>query len=311
MDIEYLREFIDLSQIRNLTKAASRIGVSRTALSKHIAAVEQEFGIPLFVRDSTGVELTPAGKSLLASSQLLVGSWDQMHDDMDEFRKLPALHLRIGLFTGHKPTDDLVQTTLSNLQRRHLAVDAEVIEITEPCMQALREGKYDLISPVHADDEDMSGLEERLFLEEPLAAITPTDNPLATKALLSPNDLTGTAVLTVRSPAFRHYTHYIESLLERKGISPQYVSIPYTSFNDLSRNLAALRGGIYLIHASVARYTMPLTTTSFRALRFDDEEMQLPIYLTWRKDDPNPALKYFVNEFMRLSQSIDLSMYWQ
>ena len=311
MEVEYLREYVELCHVRNFTRAASRVGVSRTALSKHISAIEREFGVTLLQRTNQLVELTPAGKAFLSSSQLLLESWDELHREMDKYGHQQTMRLKIGLFKGHKPTDDLTDTVIGNLQGRGVPIEVEVSEITEPCMQSLREGKYDLTSPVHAADEDMTGLAEELFLEEPLAAIVPANNPLAHKDVLSPSDLTGNVVLVARSPEFIHYTHYVEDLLARKGVCPRYVNIPYTSFADLSRSLSLINGGIFLIHASVARYTIPLTSTSFKALRFDDEDMKLPIYITWRADDENPALRMFVDEFMALSRSIDLCMYWR
>ena len=47
MNIETCREFIELAQCLNFTKAAGNLNITQPALSKHMLALEKEFGIEL------------------------------------------------------------------------------------------------------------------------------------------------------------------------------------------------------------------------------------------------------------------------
>lgn len=310
MEIEYLRELVELSRVRSFTKAAARLGLSRAALSKHIAAVECEFGVRAFERDNMHVEVTAAGSALIREAQVLLDTWDGMGARMREYRKLRPLCLKVGLFKGHKPTDDLVETVAENLRGQGYVVDMDLVDIVSPCFQALRDGDVDFISPIHGDGVDLAGLEDELFLEEPLAAIVPAEHPLAAKERLLPDDLSGQVVLASRDGAVRHYFDLLEELLASKGVRARYAYVPYTNWSGFTRSLATMEGGIRLVHASMPRFSMPLTSTRFRVLRFDDDEMLLPIHITWRADDPNPALKIFVDEFKATAAEVDFSLYW-
>lgn len=311
METEHLREFVELARIRNFTKAAGRLGISRTALSKHIAGIEREFGVEVFERDNLHTELTSAGKQLLQGVQVMLDSWDALHIQMDFFRKNKPMSLKVGLFRGHKPTDDMIETVTRSLHAQGVAIDVEVLDVKTPCFDALRNGEFDLISPVHADDVDTTGLVDSLFVEEPLIAIVPVGNPLSSKDVLSPQDLDGNVVLTVHDDAISHFFHTIEVLLERLGVRPRYVTMPYSDWGSFNRGLACTRDGVCLVHASMARWSMPLTSTSFKAIRFNDEAMKIPVYMTWRKDDPNPAVEIFMREFMDTVAKTDLSVYWR
>ncbi|MDR1015315.1 MAG: LysR family transcriptional regulator [Coriobacteriales bacterium] len=62
---EHLREFVVLAERGSFTGAAHELHLTQSALSKHIAALEREFDVELFVRDRAGVRLTKAGDALL------------------------------------------------------------------------------------------------------------------------------------------------------------------------------------------------------------------------------------------------------
>lgn len=66
MDLYLLRTFVAIAQEGHLTRAAERLHISQPTASSHIKALEEHFGMPLFVRRSGGVELTNAGKLLVS-----------------------------------------------------------------------------------------------------------------------------------------------------------------------------------------------------------------------------------------------------
>lgn len=310
MEIEYLRELVELGRIRSFTKAASRLGISRTTLSKHVAALEHEFGVRAFERDNTRVEPTAAGELLIQGAQVLLDSWESMRAQVRAYRKTLPLKLTVGLFKGHGPTDDLVDTVVENLRARGLPIEVDVRDVVSPCFEALRGGDLDFISPIHGDEVDLEGLEDELFIEEPMAAIVPAEHPLATKDALCADDLSGNVVLVSHDGGVAHYFALVEALLERKGVKPRYVTTPYSNWGSFSRNASLMEGGIRLVHASMVRYGMPLTSTAFKGMRFVEEDMKLPVHITWRKDDPNPALQLFVSEFKAIAAQTDFGVYW-
>jgi DNA-binding transcriptional LysR family regulator len=65
LKIHYLAEFLAVVNLKNFSDAADELYISQSALSKHIASLEQEFGYKLFDRTTRNIELTPHGEELV------------------------------------------------------------------------------------------------------------------------------------------------------------------------------------------------------------------------------------------------------
>lgn len=62
MDIEYLREFLNLAETLSYSETAYRLDVSTSSLSRHIQQLESELGVPLFERTTRAIHLSDFGK---------------------------------------------------------------------------------------------------------------------------------------------------------------------------------------------------------------------------------------------------------
>ncbi|MCD7856240.1 MAG: LysR family transcriptional regulator [Clostridiales bacterium] len=61
MKLEYLNEFITLSETKNYSVCADALYISQPSLTRHIQELEKELGVPLFERAARGVVLTEEG----------------------------------------------------------------------------------------------------------------------------------------------------------------------------------------------------------------------------------------------------------
>lgn len=71
MNINYFTEFVVLAETKNYWEASERLFLNQSTLSKHIKAMEQELGIPLFNRTTRKVTLTEFGQTLLPYAQAI------------------------------------------------------------------------------------------------------------------------------------------------------------------------------------------------------------------------------------------------
>jgi len=66
MKLQQIRYFLAVTEERNFTRAAARLGVGQPPLSMQIKELELEIGAPLFHRLRSGAELTDAGRAFFA-----------------------------------------------------------------------------------------------------------------------------------------------------------------------------------------------------------------------------------------------------
>lgn len=96
MDIERLREYIELAHHLNFTAAAHACHLSQPALSNHIASLEREAGTLLVERSTkSGTRLTPAGQCFLDMALQIVATYDEKMPELRKVQKEVQGTLRI------------------------------------------------------------------------------------------------------------------------------------------------------------------------------------------------------------------------
>ena len=96
MDLTQLRSFVTVAQLGHLTRAAESLHLSQPALSGHIRALEEQFGVTLFERSSTGMTLTPAGRRLVAEATQIIDAVRHLQHSAQELRGEPTGNLKLG-----------------------------------------------------------------------------------------------------------------------------------------------------------------------------------------------------------------------
>lgn len=71
--LRQLEYFVAVGQTGSIAKASEKVNVSSPSISAAIAQLEQEFGLPLFVRQhAQGLSLTKGGREMLKQAQLIL-----------------------------------------------------------------------------------------------------------------------------------------------------------------------------------------------------------------------------------------------
>ncbi|MGE0801571.1 MAG: LysR family transcriptional regulator [Lautropia sp.] len=90
-----LHAFLIVSEEHSFTRAATRLGVSQSALSQTIRALEERLDMPLFLRTTRKVSLTEAGERLLTLIGPAMEEIRQGLAQMSALRSRPAGTIRI------------------------------------------------------------------------------------------------------------------------------------------------------------------------------------------------------------------------
>ena len=100
MELRQLRYFLQVYRDGSILKAAQHIAISQQALSKSIALLEQEVGVPLFSRSSRGLTPTETGELLHELSQPIVDAMDILLREISVSAKLNSMQFSVGISQG-------------------------------------------------------------------------------------------------------------------------------------------------------------------------------------------------------------------
>lgn len=99
MDDFRLRVFIAAARTLSFTKTAEELFISQPAVSKHVCALESAYGVTLFNRRGSRLELTPAGEVLLGCAERLEAEYRRMQYEMSRCTERLEGELRLGAST--------------------------------------------------------------------------------------------------------------------------------------------------------------------------------------------------------------------
>lgn len=91
--------FFAAANTGNISRAAEVLYTSQPVVSKHIARLEDELGVQLFVRTPRGVQLTEEGKILYEHVRAAFGCLEAGTTALDQQKSESGGHLRIGAST--------------------------------------------------------------------------------------------------------------------------------------------------------------------------------------------------------------------
>ncbi|WP_433444223.1 LysR family transcriptional regulator [Nonomuraea sp. CA-141351] len=185
MDIQQLRYFVAVAEELHFGRAAGRLHVTSSPLSRRIRELEKELGADLFDRRYHQVELTPFGRTFLGPVRDVLARFDALPELAAGAAAAPAV-VRVGA-TPLAPTQvlDLVLETFEKI-----APGVELPVTLEPSaglLGLLAARKLD-IAVAHLPVDD-PGLASLALAEYRFAVVMRADDPLAGRSELTVGDL--------------------------------------------------------------------------------------------------------------------------
>lgn len=100
LDWDRVRIFHVVAEAGSFTRAADRLGLSQSAISRQIGALEEDLGAPLFHRHARGLVLTEQGDILVEAARDVARKMAAAQTALRESREVPAGHLRVCTTVG-------------------------------------------------------------------------------------------------------------------------------------------------------------------------------------------------------------------
>ncbi|GJH27020.1 LysR family transcriptional regulator [Caballeronia novacaledonica] len=242
-----LLAFIAVARERSFTRAASQMGVSQSALSHTIRALETRLGLRLLTRTTRSVSPTEAGERLL---ETVAPRFEEIEAELaaaTELRDMPAGKIRIT--ATDYVTKTILWPKLSKVLRRFPDIKVEII--TDYGLSDIVAERYD-IGIRHGDQVAKDMIAVRIGPDTRMA-IVGSPSYLQKRALpKTPQDLMAHSCINLRLPT--HGGFYAWEL--KKGSREVQVRVEgQLSFNGTFQMLdAALSGyGLAYVPADIAQ----------------------------------------------------------
>lgn len=176
LDFTTLQLFVAVVEEQTLTRAAAREAIALSAASRRLAELEQLLGVELFVRHASGMELTPAGHSLLAHSRRMLLDAATLNAELSDYRRGIRGYIRIlanlSAIVAFLPDD------LESFFGAHPDLRVELEERpTDRVIEGVLGGGFDF--GICSADADLRGLRAEVYRRDRLVMLMRPDHPLA------------------------------------------------------------------------------------------------------------------------------------
>lgn len=108
MDTKYLNYMIVIAEEQNMTKAAKKLYVSQSSLSYYLSKLEQEIGIPLFIRAKNRLIPTPAGEMYVNAAHEVMRIKSRLYQNMRNLENQTHLSICTTSHWGNKLFADII-----------------------------------------------------------------------------------------------------------------------------------------------------------------------------------------------------------
>jgi DNA-binding transcriptional LysR family regulator len=286
MDFKAITTFVALAEHLHFGQAAEHLRVAQPHVSRRIKQLEEELDAVLFYRNKRNVTLTEAGHVFLAEAKKLLHDAEVAKERARESARGRRGNLTVSMISSAML--GALPNILGEFHRLYPDVSLSFKELNSiALLDGLNRGEAD-VGFMHPPIRVFGSYEHVALESEPLIAVLPAGHKLARRNRLSLLELSHEPwVMFPRDNGATIYDRII-SLCQKAGFSPKIVqeagSVP------ARLGLVAAGFGVHLVHKTWE--TMP-----YPGIVYIPVEPTAKIGLTcyWRKDDPNPILRPFVD----------------
>jgi DNA-binding transcriptional LysR family regulator len=129
LDLRLLRYFVAVAETEHVGRAASRLGISQSPLSRQLRQLESQLGVALFVRESRRIRLSHAGECLLPEATKLLKDAMRLMRGAQRLSRGETGRLSIG-FVRNAFWSGVLPIALSSFRTQHPQVEIELHNCT-------------------------------------------------------------------------------------------------------------------------------------------------------------------------------------
>lgn len=241
MNLDHLRYFVKLSELRHYTRAAEQLCISQPSLSHAISQLESELGVPLFEKSGRNTVLTRYGEEFLECAQRSLGILDAGMESLQRSAKGEGV-VRLGFLRTlgvdfiPKLTSDFIAADPNSGVEFSFHSD-----LSSGLIDGLLQHKFDLV--FCSEPEKSLGLTATPVTSQKLVMIVPNGHPLADRESIGLAETLGyPAVWFTKGSGLRKV---VDEMYEQVGGKP--ISVVETEEDEVIAGLVAAGFGIAVV----------------------------------------------------------------
>ena len=296
MDLHQLRCFVAVAEELHFGRAARRLDLLPSALSREIRLLETSLGAPLLLRTTRNVMLSQDGAAFVDDARGLLARADALAAEVRERgRRRSRSLIRVGAIDT--AAAGLVPVLLHDFRELRAAATVQLVEDkTVRLVPKLLSGRLDIafIRPPERLDERIEAM--MLFHETPVVAV-PSRHQLASRRRLSIEALADEPMIVPDRSSRPHSHDLTIKLFERAGLRPRLAQSAEEKQTIV--HLVAAGLGLAIVPRSAARLGVSgvrfVPLLSREALGLD----LLPMAVAWLRNARDP-LRDEILDLLRL-----------
>ncbi|MBN8945522.1 LysR family transcriptional regulator [Rhodanobacter sp. FW102-FHT14D06] len=287
MELRHMRRFLAVAEELHFARAAERLHIEQSPLSRAIKELESDLGAQLFERTTRSTRLTWAGQVFLEDVHRVFAALDQARVNVKAAANGYHGTLRIAV------SDGIVPSRLAALLAQCRAEEPEVETrlFQTPFAQQVKGLRSDLYDVGFAQsDEVVDGILAEPVWQDPLVAAVPARHPLLIHKRIPLEDVLRYPLVLCHPEACEGCARQIERVLRTVDAEP--IVIDRVTTRDMLITLVAAGYGIGLTNAThIEDYRHPEVVVRPLAGR----AVMLTTYLLRPDGEPSEPLRHFID----------------
>ncbi len=290
MNFEQLKIFLAVVDFKSFTKAADALYISHSTTSRNVAALEENMGVRLLVRDNRSVRLTPAGEILYREGLKLVKKIEAIEGAVRNAGLGLAGKITIASIDFY--SEDLLNS-YSEFCRKYpdIVVGLYHKDVGDIWAQ-VNTGETDVgIGFSYSMPEDMTEFEFRTLTRERFCLVAPREHPLAARSSIKMSEVSDNNYISLSVANY----DFIKKLDEQSRFAQTENDVSVVpSVESLFLKVRSGNGISMVPYPIAQKYG-----AGCAIIDVEDMESTFDVIVIWRKDNLNPSLPLFVDTLLQ------------
>ncbi|WP_342600977.1 LysR family transcriptional regulator [Psychrobacillus sp. FSL H8-0483] len=215
MEWQRLEYFQTLAEVQHMTRAAELLSISQPALSRSIAGLEEEIGVPLFDRRGRSIVLNRYGQMFLQRVNRIIKELNDGLEDIHQLINPEQGEVTLGFL--HTLGTSSVPNIIRAFHQQYPDITFQFKQNhTHTQLKQLKSGELDLCLLASTEDEKL--IEWTELWRDELYVIVPTNHPLAMGKSISLTEVAEESFISMKKGyALRKTT---DEIFEEAGVTP-------------------------------------------------------------------------------------------